>query len=418
MENNQRNSRKRLNSLILLVAFTAVMLIVSTYAWFSTQKNVTLSGLYGKVNVAEGLQISLDGSVWVNSIDFADFDQTTTSWTLKSGVDQTTYFDANTTSPSFQYPAGTGGEITNVIPTEYLPASTTGYGGDGIGTTLLKMYEGNVENNKKLTGIRDLPEESASGYFAFDVFLQNSSAEGVTTDTLQLDKSSSVSSDNTGTGIENTVRVGFALYNNTGANISTSAPRSQSDVLTGTSTEKTIKDVAIWEPNANQHTATIVNTNNALTLGADRGDVPTGNNKFTAIHKLPTYALTAASKSATYTVGEAPNQTTITGIADIYDWSTTGITASKLAKQYTLQTPALSTDWAADSIDLVSVGKSSGEIADAEDTTFEIAASQYHKIRIYVWIEGQDPDCINAASLGGGLTLDIGFSKPGSENPS
>ena len=45
--NNERNSRKRLNALILLVAFTAILLIVSTYAWFSTQKNVTLSGLHG-----------------------------------------------------------------------------------------------------------------------------------------------------------------------------------------------------------------------------------------------------------------------------------------------------------------------------------------------------------------------------------
>ena len=73
MENNQRNSRKRLNSLILLVAFTAVMLIVSTYAWFSTQRNVTLSGLKGAVKVAEGLQVSLDAKHWVNAINFEDF---------------------------------------------------------------------------------------------------------------------------------------------------------------------------------------------------------------------------------------------------------------------------------------------------------------------------------------------------------
>lgn len=70
-ENNQRNSRKKLNALILLVAFTAILLIVSTYAWFSTQKNVTLSGLEGKVNVAEGLQISLDALNWANSIDLS-----------------------------------------------------------------------------------------------------------------------------------------------------------------------------------------------------------------------------------------------------------------------------------------------------------------------------------------------------------
>ena len=55
MENKQKNSRRRLNSLILLVAFTAIMLIISTYAWFSAQKNVTIGGLKGVVNVAEEL---------------------------------------------------------------------------------------------------------------------------------------------------------------------------------------------------------------------------------------------------------------------------------------------------------------------------------------------------------------------------
>ena len=39
-ENVQRNSRKRLNALILLVAFTAILLIVATYAWFSTQRSL------------------------------------------------------------------------------------------------------------------------------------------------------------------------------------------------------------------------------------------------------------------------------------------------------------------------------------------------------------------------------------------
>ena len=85
-EKNQKDSRKRLNALILLVAFTAVLLIVSTYAWFSTQRNVVLSGLKGEVRVAEGLQISLDGSHFVNTVNFDDFDQETNpdGWTVKN----------------------------------------------------------------------------------------------------------------------------------------------------------------------------------------------------------------------------------------------------------------------------------------------------------------------------------------------
>ena len=72
-ENRQKNSKRRLNSLILLVAFTAIMLIVSTYAWFSTQRNVSLSNLEGTVKVAEGLEISLDASHWSQEVDFAQY---------------------------------------------------------------------------------------------------------------------------------------------------------------------------------------------------------------------------------------------------------------------------------------------------------------------------------------------------------
>ena len=66
----------------------------------------------------------------------------------------------------------------------------------------------------------------------------------------------------------------------------------------------------------------------------------------------------------------------------------------------------------ADPLKLISIAKTEDD--DATDTDFEIAAGEYHKLRIYVWLEGQDVDCTNYASLGGGVTLDIGFSKPGS----
>ena len=94
-ENKQKNSRRRLNSLILLVAFTAIMLIVSTYAWFSTQKNVSLSGLEGTVKVAEGLQISLDAKTWKNGIDFKDF-------TEQAFID--TYVPGATLENPYKYP--------------------------------------------------------------------------------------------------------------------------------------------------------------------------------------------------------------------------------------------------------------------------------------------------------------------------
>ena len=364
------------------------MLIVSTYAWFSSQKNVTLTGLKGQVNVAEGLQVSLDASHFVNSINFDDFDQTdATSWTVKSSA-TTAYLDDGKT---FQAPA-TG--ITNVVPSEYLPVSTTGTEGidneaDGkIGK--LMMYGGSYTNSEGLKDIGEATEVPASGYFAFDLYLQNSSATGITSDKLQLDANSTVIAGDSTKGVQNAVRVAFALYANSGDAMSINNDISRDQIIAGTSTGKKITDVAIWEPNANKHVSRIVEQTaikfseadkTKYTIGAALGDY----NKIVDDAVLPTYALTAASDEANV-------------IADVYDWATP---ATGLTLQQTTQTTDATRD---ESIDLKSVKTGNAPI--------QIIANQYQKLRVYVWIEGQDPDCVNYASLGKSLTLDLGLSKP------
>lgn len=426
MKNNERNSRKRLNSLILLVAFTAVMLIVSTYAWFSTQKNVTISGLKGVVNVAEGLQISLDAKHWVNSIDFDHFTQTSaSSWTVAADS-PTTYLDSGKT---FQEPAT---NVKNVVPTELLPVSTTGYDAtaDGIGETAVKFYSGtNTETIKLMNDTDEVTENSDAGYFAFDLFLMNTSA-GNAQDVLQLDPVSDVIGVNESAGVQNTARIAFALYNNDGDDMKIAGDNTKADspeeIIKGTSGNttdglKTIKDIAIWEPNANAHTETIV-ASLANTLKLSAADLTAYNHiakveddgtyimsKFDTDDKLPTYALTSASKPGTVGDGKTVH------IADVYDWATP---AAGVEKQFTLQTDAYTGSaptMRAESIDLVSTKKLETNPA-ATDTQFTITPNQYQKIRVYFWMEGQDPDCINAASLGGGLELNIGFSKPGQDN--
>ena len=197
-EKNQRDSRKRLNALILLVAFTAILLIVSTYAWFSTQKNVKLSGLAGKVNVAEGLQISLDALNWANEIDLTNnaeayFAQTNVDLGLdgtggKSKLSLLNPWKAST-DDTYTYEAR-----TNTVPSEFLPVSTTAQEDEGIGLTDFNMYRGEFEGTK-LTDIKNFgPTDPKAGYYAIDFFLQNSSSEKAiednTKDILRLDSSS------------------------------------------------------------------------------------------------------------------------------------------------------------------------------------------------------------------------------------
>ena len=230
MEQKQKNSKKRLNSLVLLVAFTAIMLIVSTYAWFSTQKNVTIGGLYGKVNVAEGLQISLDALNWKNEIDLST-----------AGI--TEYFAQTNASLGKNYDLTNPYEgRTNVTPTELLPVSTTGTSNEGIGIDRLNMYRGENTEGIKLSDTKLLNEEAGSGYYAIDLFLQNSSSETAVTnnvaDLLRLESNSSVTV-NSGkgtTGLQNTLRVGFALFDNAGASandVLVSATPDQSQILQG-----------------------------------------------------------------------------------------------------------------------------------------------------------------------------------------
>lgn len=415
-----QEAKKRLNALILLVAFTAILLIVSTYAWFSTQKNVTLSGLHGKVNVAEGLQISLDALNWANEIDlsnnaeayFAATNENLGYTTEEDKLSLITPWKANEAGDN-QYEGK-----TNLIPDELLPVSTTGDNNEGINLSDLNMYRGENTNGIKLTDIKKVASEAASGYYAIDFFLQNSSSEqAITTNTkdlLRLETNSDIvldASSKESTGLQNTLRVAFAIYDEDtalGENTLVSNTPSQGEILQATTgSARKITDVAIWEPNAKgeqegtspaittyaAHVDYIVQNNNKVTFsGTDRNEwsIPS-TNRFTAGMAIPTYALTTNSVAKT--------------ISDIYNWDTTAST-NGLVKQKTVQTGNTGVGDAPVQLKSVTNGT----------TDFAIAPGKYVHMRMYVWLEGQDVDCTNYASLGGGITIEVGLSKPGSED--
>ena len=418
-ENIQRNSRKKLNALILLVAFTAILLIVSTYAWFSTQKNVTLSGLAGKVNVAEGLQISLDALNWANEIDLTNnaeayFAQTNADLGLdgSSGKEKLSLINPWKAAGDSAYEGR-----TNLVPTELLPVSTTAQTDEGIGLGDFNMYRGENESGIKLTGVEKVAAEAASGYYAIDFFLQNSSSEEAMEgdgDLLRIEPGSEIILDTTSkesTGLQNTFRVAFAIFDDDGvdANTLVNNTPTQAQILTSTTgDDRTITDVAIWEPNASgaqvgespaietyaAHVNYILQNNNKVTFSAaDRSEFTIdSSNKFTAEKAVPTYALTNDS-------------VTKANIDNIYNWDSEA-TTNGLVRQYTLQTPNTGI---ADSTKLISA-------KDNTKAEFKIEPGKYVHMRMYVWLEGQDVDCINYASLGGSLTIDVGLSKPGSAN--
>ena len=391
MGRSKKNKKKsEMNAMFFIILLALVIFIISTYAWFSTQRNVSITNLNGIVEVAEGLEISLDAENWSNGIVLGDE-------VGQLDIIEDAYLDNKNISPTEMLPVSTLGLST-------LPASK----GEPTRLTDLQMLRGTISNSIQLSNIVATDNEMTNsddptypGYFAFDVFLKNSSRQDVLVDELQLNYDSSLqilaqsddneeeeSSDPSSTGLQNTARVAFAKYEGTADVMADQATilNQTAGIGAGASTVY-IDDVAIWEPNANDHVEYIVQNNNKITWSSsDQGSYGTS---FTTTTKMPTYALTSSS------LGHS--------IANIYKWDGT---EQYLAKQNTLQTTKTSTE------DYTIKEGVQNFVSTKDGTTkFSIAANAISRIRIYVWLEGQDVDCINYASYGGGITVNIGLVK-------
>ena len=372
MGRSKKNKKKsEMNAMFFIILLALVIFIISTYAWFSTQRNVSITNLNGTVEVAEGLEISLDAENWSNGLVLGDEEG------QLDIIDDA--YEGN----------------HNIKPTEMLPVSTLGLAGSN--RTDLLMLRGTLNNSIQLNNIQEMDEEETNsemttypGYFAFDVFLKNSSRQDDIDDVLQLNYDSSLEimeTENSSTGLQNTARVAFAKYAGTSDTMADAATILKETAGIGVGGSPVyITDVAIWEPNSNDHVDYVVQNNNKIT-GAGAS--------FNETTQMDTYALTDNS------VGQS--------IADIYKWDGT---ERLVQKQNVLQTTKTSTED-------YSIAEGVQNLVSTSDgtTDFGIAPNKICRVRIYVWLEGQDVDCINYASHGGGVTVNIGLVK-GSEEGS
>lgn len=378
--NNKDKKKSEMNAMFFIILIALVMFIISTYAWFSTQKNVSITNLSGTVEVAEGLEISLDAETWSNGLVLGTEDG-----------------ELSITDDAY-----TGHH--NLSPTEMLPVSTLGLVSGGQSD--LKMLRGKIQNSKELNDIKAMVESDSittsstyPGYFAFDVFLKNSSKSTSQDDVLQLNYDSSLEildTEKISTGLQNTARVAFAKYNGTSDVMDDQATilKNTAGIGVGASTPS-ITDVAIWEPNSNDHVDYIVQNNNKITWSSTDASayatkqLGNGQKGFDVNTKMPTYALKDSA------IGGS--------IADIYKWD--GSEAS-LQKQNTLQTTKKT-----DSDYHIKEGVQNLVSTSDGTSTFGIAPNAICRLRIYLWLEGQDVDCINYASHGGGVKVNIGLVK-------
>lgn len=245
--------------------------------------------------------------------------------------------------------AATYAASVNQIPATLEPVST-GANIDAAG--LMQMYYGSVETNvggdyiltaTKTTETRNNP---LGRFVAFDLFFRADSNSQ-----LYLTTNSGVETpDVTDTGIKNATRVGFVILGNTA--LGSSIP-----VIQGLNSGVG-SPTYIWEPNYSDHTAPAI------------------------AHAFDTYGITVDANRVPY----AGVQAVINTAADIELADTTAIANPSLFKAVT---PAYAT-----------VNGFS-----TYQTVFSINQG-ITKIRMYMWIEGQDIDCENGAS-GGQATFNV-----------
>lgn len=396
--------KSELKTIFFIALIAATMFIISTYAWFTTQRNVSITNLSGIVDVADGLEVSLNAKEWYSELVLGG--------------------DIDIMGNAYE-------GHHNISPKELVPVSTLGLVKPSMKD--IPMIRGRVEDLTKLYNIVQTDESLAAnpdsgkhntghakypGYFAFDLFLKNTSRQEIEDEILQLNYNSSVqiigdmngdgkADGNSKAGLQNTVRVGFAEF---GGNVVDGVRQGVAGVKDDAMTilEKTgaigdrnvyMTDIAIWEPNSNDHVQYIVDNNNSITWDAANSakydkTLPNGKKGFDANTQMPTFAVKQ----------EAATSETTT-INDIYKWDGK---ESDLQEQVTLQTTKRSeSDYRTNEgvKNLLSTSDNS------KSTPFSISPNSIVRLRIYVWLEGQDVDCINYASHGGGVTVNIGLVK-------
>ncbi len=336
MKKIMNNKRRRLFYLIIMLLFTSIMFSTSTYAWFTSNRVVTINTINVHVAASGGIEISADGTTWKSVILPEDI----------TGVHATTYPSSVNQIPYQMEPVSTGKEID----------AATGF---------LKMFYGLTDSNDVgeyvLTSSR-LVETEGNGptnegkFIAFDLFFKVSSDT-----TMYLTGNSKIEYLNDeGKGIANAVRVAFVDE----GNVPSGSDLGDIQRLKGATAASTY----IWEPNYDLHTASAV---------ANARDV---------------YGISTTETGAT---------------AISYDGIINTITSTDnvtLREANSASHPTL--------FRKVNVNYSTPNTFTNNREIFTLL-SGITKMRIYMWIEGQDVDCENNASYD-----DVQFNIQLTVNPS
>lgn len=328
----QKRRKYRLLILLLLLFGTGTLLTTSTYAWFTSNKNVSVESLQVNIEAKNGIQISADGTNWKAMVQRTDL----------AGAKTGKYQAAVNQLPTILEPVSTAGvpDANGRLPMYYgviETSETAAHNGQYILTT--------TKEEEKDDSAR-VPGDPAGKYIAFDLFFK------VNTETqVYLNAGSGVTTtDAQDTGIKNAARIALVNLGNIADGSALDAIQALNNGATST--------VTLWEQNYDVHT-------------------PAGVKQAKDVYGHDTMENGAPAISYKGVID------TITKAEDILQSDTSSETKFKSVDP-TIKTVAGFTK---------------------NQALFSLPAG-ITKIRVYMWVEGQDVDCENNAS-GGTIKFDL-----------
>ena len=247
----KRKSTRRTKNLVVICTLTAIILVVSTYAWFIGMRSVAVSSFDVEIATTDSLLLSLDGAKWSTNVNInaSNFNDT-----------ENTVYDNHTNAWSQLIPMSSIGEMDSTVSRMklYEKASFTATAG---GYRLMASRVNNYQTGN--------PEQE--GYVVFDLFVKNFSGTQYLPELNQLDEEAiyltrdskvTVASDGvSNTGIENSVRVAFTQIGRV-AGTTTDPDNITSITCTSSNTNSSTgicRDAQIWEPNDTMHVDSAIN---------------------------------------------------------------------------------------------------------------------------------------------------------------
>lgn len=417
MKKNNVSKQRKIFLLIIVIMITAITLAVETYAWFVGLSTASTGDITIAISSADGLDLSLNGQYWTNGGTELKIKDANHTYITETGCTNANcaYNGNKNIWPEYLNPVSTIGEIdTSTSKLKLFEKTSLAANPGGYYITSSQVNNSVTEGN---------------GYVAFDLYIRNGTGSAYN-ETYNKDSdediylspdsfaSTVINGNQPDYGAANSVRVGFfeigrmksdatsyGTIRNMKCNMSkagvtplcTGSSNMTKDGTTLYTNDELLSNTwNIWEPNHASHSTNLVNYYNTVCKNRSDSNYYTFYSDIVNIPELDYCdSITTGSIKKTYGMKSAISDSqSETDKVNIYDGDdNNNYNQSELSE--------------------VKTYKESDALYNGNDKypLIKIAGNSITKVRVYIWLEGQDIDNYDVISQNPSVQVKFGLTK-------